>query len=150
MQLNSLQKNKGVRKAKRVARGSTRGKTSGRGHKGQKSRAGHSIRPALRDEIKRIPKLRGHGKNRARTVNPDRVRPQTVSLAALEAHFEAGAAVNPQTLTQKGIVRAKKTRNPLVKILANGTLTKKLSISGCEYSEGAKKAIENAGGEVLA
>lgn len=150
MQLNSIQKNKGVRKAKRVGRGSTRGKTAGRGHKGQKSRAGHRIRPAMRDEIKRIPKLRGHGKNRARTVNPDRVRPQTVTLTALDTYFEAGETVNPQSLLHKGVVRAKKTRNPLVKILANGTLSKKLSVTGCEYSEGAKKAIESAGGEVLA
>jgi len=149
MQLHDLKKGTRIKGARRVGRGGKRGKTSGRGMKGQKSRAGHSIRPAERDIIKRIPKLRGHGKNRARTVNPDRIRPVAVNLKDLESAFEAGDRVSPRELAVKGLVRRSSGRLPMVKILGTGVLTKKLTITACEYSECAKKAILGAGGEVL-
>ena len=62
MKLNQISDNKGARKSRmRVGRGigSGKGKTAGRGQKGQKSRSGHRIRPAVRDMIQRLPKLRG-------------------------------------------------------------------------------------------
>ncbi|HVY35840.1 MAG TPA: uL15 family ribosomal protein, partial [Candidatus Paceibacterota bacterium] len=65
------------KKKKTVGRGSKRGKTSGRGTKGQKARAGHRIRPHIRDIIKKLPKLRGRGKN---SNKPFRLKPAAVNL----------------------------------------------------------------------
>jgi len=149
MQLHDIKAPKSNRSAKRIGRGSTRGKTSGRGHKGQKSRSGHHIRPAERDIIKRIPKLRGHGINRAKTVNSAKIRPEVVNLATLERLFAAGDVVSPSTLVQKRVVRRVGGRLPQVKVLGNGTLTKKLSVSGCTLSETAQKAFEAVGGTVV-
>jgi large subunit ribosomal protein L15 len=149
MQLNSVQPNTKRKNVQRVGRGGKRGKTSGRGHKGQKARAGHRIRPAERDRIKKIPKLRGHGKNRPRTVNPDRVRPEVVNLSVLEANFASADQVSPVTLLQKGLVRRHKGRTPSVKVLGTGTLSKKLTIAGCAVSASAREGIVKAGGEVL-
>ncbi|MBP9760195.1 MAG: uL15 family ribosomal protein [Candidatus Pacebacteria bacterium] len=148
MQLNELQKSSGISKARRIGRGGKRGKTSGKGHKGQSSRAGRKIRPAERDFIKKIPKRRGHGKNRSRTVNPSKVRPVGVNLAVLELAFEAGDRVDPRALVIKGVLRPDAGRAPVVKILGVGTLTKKLTIVNCEFSATAKMAIEKVGGSV--
>ena len=80
MQLHQLQPKHSKKRKKIVGRGGKRGKTSGRGHKGQKARAGHRIRPEERDAIKKIPKKRGHGKNRARiTFLPSKACGDTVS-----------------------------------------------------------------------
>ncbi len=149
MQLHDIKKGSSIKSKRRVGRGGKRGKTSGRGHKGQKSRAGHSIRPAERDIIKRLPKLRGHGVNRSRTVNPSRVRPVPVNLRNLEMSFEAGDKVTPKDLVAKGVVGRSSGRIPKVKILGLGKLTKKLTISSCEISKSAKEAVEKAGGKVL-
>ena len=149
MQLHTLQKNTSHKKPKRVGRGKTRGKTSGRGTKGQKARAGHSIRPAMRDTIKQLPKRRGFGKNRGRTVNADRIRPRAVSLASLESHFSAGDAVNPAVLVAKSLVRRQNGRTPTVKIIGGGSLTKALTFSKCEISIAVREKIEKAGGNVL-
>ncbi|MDB5265091.1 MAG: ribosomal protein large subunit ribosomal protein [Parcubacteria group bacterium] len=133
----------------RVGRGGKRGKTSGRGTKGQNARAGHKKRPEMRDLIKKLPKLRGHGKNRSRTV---RVKDplKAVNLSALEAHFAAGDLVNPETLYKKGLVKARGGRISYIKILGTGSLTKALKISDCAFSTTAKTAIESAGGSILA
>lgn len=149
MQLHNIKRSKGVSKKQRVGRGGTRGKTSGRGHKGQKARAGHSIRPAERDMIKRLPKRRGHGINRSHTVNTGRVRPMAVNLSALEKAFSDGDAVTPKTLLEKKVISKKSNRIPKIKILGLGDITKKLTVSECTYSESAKEAIEKAGGKVL-
>ena len=149
MQINELKQKSGTKRTQRVGRGGKRGKTSGKGHKGQKSRAGHRIRPAERDIIKRIPKRRGHGINRSRTVNSGRVRPATVNLKDLETTFEAGASVNPKELVAKKLVSRRAGKVPPCKILATGTLTKKLTVSLCTMSESAREAITKAGGEVV-
>lgn len=149
MQLHNIKRNKGIQRKQRVGRGSTRGKTSGRGHKGQKARAGNSIRPAERDIIKRLPKLRGHGINRSRTVNTGRVRPMIVNLSDIETSFSDGDTVSPKELVTKKVLSKKSGRLPTVKILGFGNLTKKVSVSNCELSESAKTAIENAGGKIL-
>ena len=148
MQLHDLQRDTPNRAKKRVGRGGKRGKTSGRGHKGQKARAGTGMRPAIRDQIKKLPKLRGHGKNRARTVNSGIEKPKAVNVSQLETIFEAEETVTPRMLLAKGVVSRAKGRTPEVKILAKGTLTKKLSVEGCKVSEAAKKLIEGAGGSV--
>lgn len=148
MQLNSVKaRSKRVTSA-RVGRGGKRGKTSGRGGKGQTARAGHNIRPEVRDMIKKLPKRRGYGKNRSRTVRIDRSSYVPVNLAALEAVFSAGDTVSPLTLGRAGLVASRSGRYPAVKILGTGELSKKLSITGCEVSGTARTMIEKAGGSV--
>jgi large subunit ribosomal protein L15 len=103
----------------------------------------------MRDLIKKIPKLRGHGKNRARTVRIDRVVYTPVNLSLLEATFAAGDVVTPATLLKKGVIKSKSGRVPAVKILGAGELKKNLAVSGVVASASAKKAIESAGGSLL-
>lgn len=148
MQLHELKPATPKKAAKRIGRGGKRGKTSGRGHKGQKARAGNSTRPEIREHIKKIPKLRGHGINRAQTVNAEKVRPVVVNVAALEAGFEAGATVNRKTMVAAGVLETVRRKAPAVKILGNGELTKKLAVEGCQVSASAKAKIEAAGGSV--
>lgn len=148
MQLHELQPITPRKTAKRIGRGGKRGKTSGRGGKGQTARAGNSTRPEMRDLIKKLPKLRGHGVNRARTVNAEKVRPVVVNISALEIAFETGATVNPKTLVAVGIINTVAKRAPLVKILGTGELKKKLNVENCQVSQSAKQKIEAAGGSV--
>lgn len=143
--LNSLKRTTENKKPKLVGRGGTRGKTSGRGTKGQKARAGHKIRPHIRDIIKKYPKLRGRGKN----INKAFVlRPMVVNLSVLNKRFEEGSAVTPSVLFAKGLITRTRGVLPHVKILATGEITKKLEIFDCEVSASAKTKIEKAGGKV--
>lgn len=148
MQLHELQPNTKRKAAKRIGRGGKRGKTSGRGHKGQKARAGNSMRPEMREIIKKLPKLRGHGKNRARAVNAERVRAVPVNVSTLEAAFDTGSDVSPKTLVAARVIRGRRRVPPTVKILGNGELSKKLTVSGCAVSAAAREKIEKAGGSV--
>lgn len=136
---------------RRVGRGqsSTRGKQSGRGGKGQTARAGNKRRPELRDIIKKIPKRRGWGKNRGRTVWALKPRPLTVTLAQIEALFESGAEISPKSIVAKGILAYKKKHLPMVKIVGSGGLSKKFSVVGATVSKGAKAAIEKVGGTIV-
>src|ERR1051326_8138792 len=95
---------------RRVGRGqsSTRGKQSGRGGKGQTARAGHKIRPALRDIIKKLPKRRGFGKNRGRTVVGTRPDHFAISVERLGQLFDSGAEVTMKAFIERGIVSARK------------------------------------------
>ena len=146
--LNQL-KRTGKRPYRRVGRGqsSTRGKQSGRGGKGQTARAGHKIRPALRDIIKKLPKRRGYGKNRGRTVVGDRPTAFALSLSRLEVLFAQGGEVTPKALIEKGVVTAR-THQP-VKIVGGGEISKKFSLKGVTVSKTARSAIEKAGGSVV-
>lgn len=146
MQLNSFSPRTKNRKNPPIGRGGKRGKTSGRGGKGQTARAGHKIRPEVRDLIKKLPKLRGHGKNRARTVRTNRIAVSVVNLAALEAAYKAGETVSPASLLARGLVRRAKGRAPFVKILGTGSLTKALVVEGCTLSTTARAALTAAGG----
>ncbi len=148
MQIHNLKRKNPNKKSPRVGRGGKRGKTSGRGGKGQSARAGHKIRPEMRDIIKKLPKRRGYGKNRARTVYTDRPRAAIVNISALERMFASGETVTPTTLFEKGGIRRVSGRIPSVKILGSGALTKKLIIEKCVMSVEAKKKIEAAGGEI--
>ena len=148
MQLNQLTRPKSLKRPyRRVGRGqsSTRGKQSGRGGKGQTARAGAKIRPALRDIIKKIPKRRGFGKNRGRTHVP-RPAPIAISLERLENLFETGGEVSRKTLIEKGVLSSR-IANP-VKIVGQGSLSKKVSLVGIAASASAKAAIEKAGGSI--
>src|SRR3989338_10079592 len=112
----------------------------GRGGKGQTARAGHKIRPEVRDLIKKLPKRRGHGKNRSRTVRTNRITGATINLAALEAAYNTGETVSPATLLAKNLVRRAKGRAPIVKILGTGSLTKTIIVKGCTLSVSAREA----------
>lgn len=149
MQAHTLKRKTKNATKKLVGRGGTRGKTSGRGHKGQKARAGHSLRPAYLDMIKKLPKLRGHGKNRAQTVDGTKQRPRAVNLTMLEL-FENNSIVSQKTLEQKGIIERRNGKLPLVKILGSGELTKKITVIGCEVSVSAKAKIQALGGSIKA
>ena len=132
----------------RVGRGGKRGKTAGRGTKGQNARAGRKKRPELRDIIKKIPKRRGFGKNRGRTVVGSRPDATAVSLGRLENLFAAGAEVTPETLHAHDLVGRLGRSLRGVKIVANGNLTKKLNFRGCAVSASARAVIEKAGGTI--
>ncbi|MDP3734903.1 MAG: uL15 family ribosomal protein [bacterium] len=148
MQLHQLSRTHTHKHARRVGRGGKRGKTSGRGTKGQRSRAGHRMRPELRDILKKLPKRRGYGKNRARGVNSSRVRPLVLNVSALERTFAGGARVTPASLIAAGLISKRGGKMPLVKILSDGALTKALTVSGCSVSASARAKIEGAGGGI--
>ncbi len=130
-----------------VARGGKRGKTAGRGGKGQSARAGNKRRPEWRDIIKKIPKLRGRGKSSHKSIRDAFV---PVNLSRLESVFAAGEAVTPAILIAKRVISTLSGRTPAVKILGDGEITKAWKISGCAVSESAKSKIEKAGGSITA
>lgn len=150
MQLNTLSPRTKNKKNPPVGRGGRRGKTSGRGTKGQNARAGRKKRPEARDIIKKLPKRRGYGKNRARSVRTNRIAAAAVNLAALEAAYTAGETVSSATLLAKGLVRRAKGRAPVAKILGTGSLTKALVVEKCAVSAAARAALLAAGGSVHA
>ncbi len=141
MQLNTLQREHPNKKARLVGRGGTRGKTSGRGGKGQTARAGNKRRPQMRDIIKKLPKLRGYRFKSAVT------KPSVVNVGALNL-FAAGTVINPAMLLEANLIRRTGGTLPSVKILGTGEISVKLSIEGCVVSEVAKAKIEKAGGNV--
>ena len=145
MQSNTLKRNTEQLTSQRVGRGGRRGKTSGRGTKGQNARAGHKKRPELRDIIKKLPKQRGRGKNIFQSFQ---VKPATINAGALDAHFEKGATITPIVLKEKGLIRFVKGSKPTAKILGAGDVTKAYTITGCIVSASAKEKIEKAGGKV--
>lgn len=148
MQLNTLSPRTKRKKQPPVGRGGRRGKTSGRGTKGQNARAGNKKRPEARDLIKKLPKRRGYGKNRSRSVRMNRISSAAVNLSALEAAYTAGETVSPATLLAKGLVRRAKGRAPVVKILGSGTLAKALVVEKCLLSAVARAAFLAAGGTI--
>ncbi len=143
--LNSIKPKTPQKKARYVGRGGTRGKTSGRGTKGQKARAGAKFRPEIRDFIKRIPKLRGRGKNSNKGFA---VAAKVVNLSDIEAVFKAGDTINPKALALAGLVRRSGGELPRVKILGTGEFSKKLTFEDCMVSESAKEKITTAGGTI--
>ena len=146
MQLNTISpRTKNIKNAP-VGRGGRRGKTSGRGGKGQTARAGHKIRPEMRDIIKKIPTLRGQGKNRSRTIRTNQTSITPVSVAMIELVYAAGETVSPASLFLKGLVRRVKGRAPAIKILGAGPFTKALIVQNCAMSKVAHAALIASGG----
>ena len=136
-----IQKNK---KRKRIGRGigSGLGKTAGRGHKGQRSRAGHSQHPTFQGGampmIRRIPK-RGFNNKWAVQIGE-------VNVSDLEANFNAGEEVNPESLREKDLANY---RYDELKVLGKGEISKKLTVSAHRFSQSAREKIEKAGGTVV-
>lgn len=146
MQLHELKRKTENKTPKRVGRGGGRGKTSGRGTKGQNARSGHKKRPEIREILKKLPKRRGRGIAGLVSIQS---KPSVVNVSSLETAFSAGDVVNVATLLERGLIRARKgTATPSVKILGDGELTKKLTLSGVVVSASAKEKIEKAGGSV--
>ena len=131
-----------VKEAKRIGRGhgSGNGKTAGKGHKGQKARAGHGMRPGF--EGGQMPLQRRVPKRGFNNIFAEEYA--IINVAALEM-FDDGAVVDTAALFDKGII---KDADIAVKVLGNGKLTKKLTVKGFNFSESAKQKIEAAGGTV--
>src|SRR3954454_20138192 len=151
--LHTLRPNPGSRKPrKRVGRGegSGTGKTSGRGQKGAGSRSGAKDRARFEGGQMpihmRMRKLRGPHMKKSMPFEPFRTHTQPVNLSDLEDRFEAGDEVTPETLLSKGLAKRKGID---VKILGDGELTKKLTVTAHKFSASAKAAIESAGGTVV-
>ena len=142
MQTHQLQPKHTSRSRKIVGRGGKKGSYSGRGGKGQTARSGRKLAPVIRELIKRYPKLKGY---RAFAM-PD--NSAVVNLNLLEKHFKDGDVVSAETVIKAGIIGMQKGKVPSLKILGNGTLTRKLTIENCKVSASAKAAIEKAGGVV--
>lgn len=139
--LNTLSPAKGAKHRRTiVGRGesSGHGKTSGRGHKGQKARSGDGkmsyFEGGQMSIVRRTPK-RGH------SISSERY--EIVNLSSIETKFEAGAEVSAESLKKAGIVK----KNGLIKILANGELKKNFVVKANAFSKTAKEKIEKAGGK---
>jgi large subunit ribosomal protein L15 len=145
MQLHTLKRKTANKKSRQVGRGGTRGKTAGRGTKGQNARAGRKKRPELRDFIKRFPKLRGRGVSSNKAFRP---KAASVNLSAINSLFNAGEVVNTKNLLAKGAFKIGKGTTPYVKILGTGELTKALKFEGVEVSASARGKIEKSGSEI--
>ncbi len=145
MQIHELKRKTPRKKSRQVGRGGTRGKTSGRGTKGQKARSGHKIRPESRDLIKKLPKLRGRGKNIFKSFQVNRV---ALNLNRIDAAYASGETVSPQTLAEKNVVGKQYGAFRAIKILSLGEITKPLIVTGCFISATAKAKIEKAGGKI--
>jgi large subunit ribosomal protein L15 len=138
---------------KRIGRGlgSGKGRYSGRGIKGQKSRSGSNKMPAGFEGGQmpidmRIGKLRGNTSADAMPIGPFRTYSQPVNVGHLEQRFEAGADVTLEALKAAGLVRKLSVD---VKVLGEGELTKKLSVTAHSFSKSAVEKIEAAGGTVI-
>ena len=145
MQLNDLRPAEGSRKnRKRIGRGNSsgHGTTAGRGTKGQLSRSGGGkgagFEAGQQPLPMRLPKLPGF-------INHNRVEYAPVNVSRLEEIYADGETVNGETLCAKGVI--KKPFIP-VKVLGNGEITKKLTVSVDKVSASAKAKIEAAGGKV--
>jgi len=147
MQFHTIKPHTKRTTSRRIARGGVRGKTAGRGHKGQKSRAGAKMRPEMRDLIKKLPKRRGETINRTaqRTMKKD-VMP--INLDVLAKVFTKAGIVSRETLLETGVISKKRGKNPLVKILGRGDIAVALTLQRLVVSAQAQKKIEAAGGSV--
>jgi large subunit ribosomal protein L15 len=138
LQLNNLDKLNKARK--RVGRGGDKGGTSGKGHKGQKARTGGLQKMGFEGGqmplTRRLPK-RGF-------TNIFKKEFSIINLADLESRFISGDLVNKESLIQKGLI---KNNSVDVKILGNGTLSKKLTVEADGFSKSAQEAIKRAGGD---
>ena len=144
MQIHELQRNHKNKGKKRVGRGGRKGTYSGKGIKGQKSRAGRKMVPMIRELIKRYPKLKGYRRFEMEDFTA------VVNIATLDKAFKDGDVVNPKNLLAKKIIGMIKGRTPDVKILGTGTISKKIIVENCTTSKTAAEAITKAGGSITA
>ena len=153
LNLSNLKPAQARKARKRVGRGlgSGKGRYSGRGIKGQKSRAGSHAMPAGFEGGQmpidmRVGKLRGNTSADAMPIGPFRTYSQPVNVADLEQRFESGAEVTPEALQAAGLIRKLSVD---VKVLGEGDLTKRLAVTAHAFSKTAVEKIEGAGGSVM-
>jgi large subunit ribosomal protein L15 len=154
LSLSTLKPAQKRRSRKRVGRGlsSGKGRYSGRGIKGQKARSGsHKMRAGFEGGqmpiYMRLGKQRGANKRKSMPIGPHRTATIPVNVRDLERVFAAGDDVTLETLLEKGLIKSTRTD---VKILGNGELTKKLTVTAHLFSKSAVEKIEGAGGSVTA
>jgi large subunit ribosomal protein L15 len=154
LNLSTLRPAQARKDRKRVGRGlgSGKGRYSGRGIKGQKSRSGSAKMPAGFEGGQmpidmRAPKLRGNTSADAMPIGPFRTYSHPVNLRDLDRVFADGDTVDLETMVEKGLLKNTKTD---VKVLGTGELTKKLSVTAHSFSASAREKIEGAGGTVTA
>jgi len=136
-----------VKKRKRIGRGGSRGGTSGKGHKGQKARSGGGINPGFEGGQmplhRRVPK-RGFTNARFKKIV------EIINIKRLDEAFNEGDTVSKETLIEKGVIKRRRSKKKFIlKILGNGSLTKKLMVSANRFSKTAVEAIKNSGGQVI-
>ena len=154
LDLSTLKPAQPRKSAKRVGRGEGSGKggTSGRGHKGQKARAGsHAMRAGFEGGqmplYMRLGKQRGPYSKDAMPIGPHRTETVPVNVRDLDRVFDEGADVTLEALVEKGLIDNTRTD---VKILGDGDVAKKLSVTAHAFSKSAREKIEAAGGKVTA
>jgi large subunit ribosomal protein L15 len=152
LNLSNLKPAQARKARKRIGRGlgSGKGRYSGRGIKGQKSRAGSHKMPSGFEGGQmpidmRTGKLRGNTSADAMPIGPFRTYSQPVNVRSLDERFDTGAEVTPESLKAAGLI-AKLSLD--VKILGQGELAKKLSVTAHSFSKSAAEKIEAAGGTV--
>jgi large subunit ribosomal protein L15 len=153
LNLSTLKPAQKRRDRKRVGRGlgSGKGRYSGRGIKGQKSRSGsHTMRAGFEGGqmpiYMRLGKMRGNTSKDAMPIGPFRTVSQGVNVRDLERVFDAGTEVTPELLKAKRLIRSVKVD---VKILGQGDLSTKLTVSAHNFSKSAREKIEAAGGQIV-
>ena len=153
LNLSTLKPAQKRRDRKRVGRGlgSGKGRYSGRGIKGQKSRSGsHKMRAGFEGGqmpiYMRLGKQRGSTSKDAMPIGPFRTVTQGVNVRDLERVFDAGTEVTPELLKAKRLIRSLRVD---VKILGQGDLATKLTVSAHNFSKSAREKIEGAGGQVV-
>jgi len=142
MQVHELKPLNKSKKRRRIGRGGKRGNYSGRGSKGQKSRAGAKMRPQLREIINKFPKQRGEG---FKTFKDN------ITIAHLEdiqRVFPQGGKITPQILEKAGLIQRLTNQKLRVKILVKGELKAVYDIQNCLLSKKAEEAIIKAGGKI--
>jgi large subunit ribosomal protein L15 len=148
MQIHELQPKYKMKKKKRIGRGGKRGTYSGKGMKGQKSRAGTKrgsiVEKGRSSWVKRFPKLGGFQSVYLKNI--------VVKTSQIERYFKAGETVDEKSLIKKEVIhkpkRSKTGKKQLIKILNDTPLTKKVTLSGCLVSKTVQTAIKKAGGDV--
>lgn len=138
MQRHNLSSKTYFREHRRIGRGGKRGTFSGRGIKGQRARAGFKVRPAERDILKKIPKLRGY------KFKSFRAKPAVINLVDLDKKFQSGSVISPETLAASGLVTKIKGKLPKIKILARGETKKKFTFKNVAMSRQAKEKANPA------
>lgn len=142
MQIHQLKKTYQTRKKKRIGRGGKRGTYSGRGMKGQKSRAGHKIRPQIREMILKFPKKRG--------LKFKKIIEKTIPvlLSDIQRKIKENSIITPKKLEKLGLVNNLKSKKKPIKILGAVDLKYSYTIKNCLVSQRAKESILKAGGKI--
>ena len=141
MQLHNLKRAHFNKNRKRIGRGGKRGKTSGRGQKGQKSRSGHRLKNQERRLIQRLPKLRGA----TNPINSMKVKSQIVDLDDLNKKV-SGDIINRESLLKADLIR---NQPGPIKILSDGKIDRPVSVQKLLVSKVAEQKIIKAGGKVI-